>query len=400
MSKTLITSLGSGMYAKGSYRTTTYRFLNGKEHTCALFLDALLTVDPAIKQVEIIGTSTSSWDVLCELCEDTWLRIRGECESPDGMLESSHDSVLRCLGERYPGVAFSLHVHTSVLGVATAEHIFSKYQEVAAKIEEGVPVVLDITHGFRSMPLLVWQALQQISERLCSVQVLYGEYLPDEKISYVRDLSSYWTFAEIAKARQAFISKLDGFALADYLEPYWEKGAKAIRQLSGVVASNFALQIPAVLRQINNAVVEKIEGVPQWVLLVRDFLEEFYKRLSEKQQHHEVVLEYARALRERKLYTQAVIAQQIAVELFIAGDNYGDYEWWKNTGRTILKTSKRRLPRNTQEALSRLEELRNQIAHGGYKSTYGGGGFPQYENIPNTMTRTFGAIEELFERGV
>lgn len=60
--KTLITSLGAGMYKEG-YRQTTYRFANGNEYPTKLFIEAILDEDPGIGKVILIGTHTSSRDV-------------------------------------------------------------------------------------------------------------------------------------------------------------------------------------------------------------------------------------------------------------------------------------------------------------------------------------------------
>ena len=51
MSKTLITSLGKGVYETDGYRQTTYRFNNGNEFETSLILTAILDNDPDITDV-------------------------------------------------------------------------------------------------------------------------------------------------------------------------------------------------------------------------------------------------------------------------------------------------------------------------------------------------------------
>ena len=397
MKKTLITLLGTGKYQNGGYEKTTYCFNNGKEFTTSLFLNAILDNDPSITDVFIIGTSTTGWDVLCEQDEAAWLKVKDECEGESGLQPDSHELITNVLKDRYPMVNFAIKVHTHALGRDTAGEVFNTYVDTVREAADSCQrLVVDITHGFRSMPLLLWQALQLESDSLDDISILYGEYIKPEKVSRVRDLSAYWRFSEIAKAQQAFLKRLDGFAIADFIEHDWPEGAKAIRKLSGIVLANFALQVPGTLRQIANALESIQQNVPAWVAATHAQLNKFHNRLASMGSEHVIVLEYAKVLAEYKLYTQAVIAQQVAVEMFVAGDQYGDYDWWQSNGRAWLKEMKKQLSRQHNEALSRLEELRNQIAHGGYNNKYGGQGFPNFENIEPTMRRTFPAIEALF----
>lgn len=217
------------------------------------------------------------------------------------------------------------------------------------------------------------------------------------KISHVRNLTPYWHFAEIAKAQHAFFNQLDGFKLADLLDPVWGDGAKIVRRLSGIVASNFALQIPECVQQLTNVLKNPLVDAPVWANSVQVFLQGLHKRLSTDIRPHEVIFSYAQLLAELKLYTQAVIALQITVEAAIAGDNSGDYQWWQEYGRGLLSDCKRKLTKKTAEDLFRLEGVRNQIAHGGAKNAFGGKGFPNPENIPNIIKRITPAVRELLD---
>lgn len=395
----LITSLGTGMYNDG-YRETTYRFSDNTQFTEKHFLRAVLKHDRSINRVVVLGTRTSSWDVFAEHCFDAWERIKNECESEAGLRPESERTVEDCLAQDFPGIDFILKVHTPHLDRDTVENVLAVYNTIPEKIPEGSEIVFDITHGFRSMPLLIYQALQLDAEKIatCSVSLIYGEYNPSEKISLVRDLSAYWELSETAKAKHAFFKRLDGSALAPRLNDLWPRGGKAVARLSGIAACNFALQLPECLRQIDNALRAFPENAPLWVASIRDFLTEFHRRLDRETQHG-TMFEYARLLAEMKLHTQAVIALQIAVELFIANGHegaVGDYDWWQTIGRNNLNEAKRRLPLDTAESITRLGDLRNQIAHGGYRNAWGGEGFPQAENLPAILARVFPAVNQLF----
>lgn len=108
------------------------------------------------------------------------------------------------------------------------------------------------------MPVLLYQALQfSVSQnpKIRNVEIVYGEYKPEEKLSYVRDLSSYWKYSQVSDALFVFKEKLDGFRLAELIKDEWEAGSKAIRRISEIIQTNFCLQIKDVARQIRNALI-------------------------------------------------------------------------------------------------------------------------------------------------
>ena len=187
------------------------------------------------------------------------------------MQPESHELIINALRARYESVKFTIKPHTPVIGRDTIESVFNTYLDTAREVKKDTQLMLDITHGFRSMPLLIWQALQLLSESFAEVSILYGEHSPVDKISYIRDLSAYWSLSEIIKAQYSFINNLDGFALSKHIETCWGQGAKAIQSFSEIVAANFALQVPGVLKQINNALNELPDDAPRWVCEVAKF---------------------------------------------------------------------------------------------------------------------------------
>ena len=400
----LITCLGTGMYDHG-YKETTYRFPDNTDFKETHFLRAVLKHDQKINRVILLGTRTSSWDVFAEHNCDAWASIKTECESETGLRSESERQVQDCLAQDFPGVEFQLKIHTPHLDSDTVETVLSVYNTIPEEIPEKSEIVFDITHGFRSMPLLIYQALQLDAEKIdtCSVSLIYGEYIRAEQISYVRDLSSYWAFSQIAKEKTAFFSRFDGKRLAMHLRPHWPTGAGAVERWTDCVACNFALQLPECLRQTGNAInhFPSDTPLPRWVLDVRDFLSSLRERLSGNTDH-ETILAFAILLGERKLVTQAVIALQIAIELAITKkygneEHRGDYDWWRETGRVYFNQEKQLLGPGRRPQLSRIEEARNQLAHGGGRSRYGGQGFPQAANMPEVLRDGYDAVNALFD---
>ncbi len=376
---TLITSIGTGMYKKeGGYRITTYLFNNGKTYESRLFFDAILKTEfKPIKKIIFIGTYISSWDVLIDdkkdsnLWADVYEEINEKGLSPDSELIPKIKAHLK---EQY-SVEIEILVHTNIIDSDTTEEIFNIYKSVVPYIREDSNVLFDITHGFRSMPILMYQALQFASNgntKLQNVELIYGEYIENEKISRVRDLSNYWHYARITDAISVFKAKLDGFALAGLLKKEYESYSKVINRISGIVQTNFCLQIIEVLNQLKNVLTENHETPPFWFSDIKSFLADFYKKIYSPKSGARTIFNFAKYLRERDLNTQAIISLQLTVETACAEKsdnpekNKGNYDFWQSEGKITRKeviSSDCGLKRQ----ILNLESFRNQIAHGGAK---------------------------------
>jgi CRISPR-associated DxTHG motif protein len=283
-------------------------------------------------------------------------------------------------------------------------------------IASGTDILFDITHGFRSMPLLIFQSLQLNASKIVNkkIDLIYGEYIEAKKISYVRDLSQYWDYYEISSAIKLFEEKLDGKLLAEKIKPFWEKGAKFIIRLSEIVECNFSLQIPDALNELKNALKNYSDTEnQQWVNDVWKMLnDEIYKNLipNEKEPYPIAVTvwNYSKLLRKKNLITQAVIALHVAMETVIAEEydntRIGDYGWFngyydakksqkiEGIGDKRLKEVYQKNPRLGSK-LDKLEGLRNQIAHGGGKNKKGE--YPHQANIKGILDPMDAAIQEL-----
>jgi CRISPR-associated Csx2 family protein len=403
---TLISSIGTGMYKdEGGYRKTTYHYADGETQVSSLFLETLLKTQKwDIRKVLLVGTYTSSWDMLIpdegNGDPDLWITLKDECKSPQGISEAS----LRVLEAKMPQwykIPFVFKVHASHLDSDNVEDIFGIYKTISSELAEGTDILFDITHGFRSMPILIYQALQYDMPRFPKrrIHLIYGEYIDKEKISYVRDLSKYWDFHEISAAITLFEEKLDGESLAEKIKPYWEAGGKCLIRLSAIVQCNLSFQVPDVLRQINNAFKSVPDDVPHWVQDVCQGLRVLYNRL----QADSVSLclrKYSKLLEEKRLITQGVIALQMALETAItekyaSEDTIGDYDWWQEYGDDFYKKEKNKLSWEYNNALYKIENLRNAIAHGGNRDKKTKE-YPSIANLPSLLKQGNRAADQLF----
>lgn len=401
MSYTLISLVGIGMYEDG-YRQTNYIFPDGKNITTHIFLKALLEANyREISKIILVGTVTSGWDMLIDVDDDLWVTV---CEAKEKR-EISDELIKKVelyLSEKL-NIPVVIKYHTDKIDNSSTPEIFDLYSSIIPEINDE-NILFDITHSFRSMPVLLYQALQfSVSQnpKIKNIEIVYGEYIEKEKLSYVRDLSSYWKYSQISDALYVFNQKLDGFRLADLIQDEWEAGSKAIRRLSEIVQTDFCLQIAEVASQIRKSIRKYPENAPVWLGKVRDVLLKILNVVgNEDKKMSECLFDFSKLLYERKLNVQAVICLQVAVETRIcesenSEDKIGDYDWWQGNGRKILFKIKGNNWKYIGNPLTNLEIFRNQIAHGGGKNK--DGNFPHAVNIPNIYESGKRGVENLFK---
>lgn len=419
MAYTLITSVGTGMY-DGGYRETVYQFSGGKQFKTRLFLNAIFECRYRdINKLILIGTKTSSWDALIEdyeagsATEKLWEKIYEATSSKAGITNEMATELESYLAEKYK-LPVAIKFHTDKVDYETSEEIFTCYKDIAPELSNN-DILFDITHGFRSMPILMYQTLQFVFANNPSrkIELVYGEYVKEEKISYVRNLSPYWELAQAADAISVFKTKLDGVKLSEMMQPYWVKGADVIKRISDTVQTNFCLQIIETIKNIKNALKTFPDNAPSWLGDVKHEIEELSALLDETSQS-KTLYNYAKLLYEKHLNTQAIITMQVAVETAIAekygektpsgeAKNIGDYDWWQEEGRKNIYSKQ---PTKKQKGdkewwnkigkkLDNLQRFRNQIAHGGGKNRLGG--FPKAENIPSIYESGKKGVEMLLE---
>lgn len=401
MKYTLITSIGTGLANENKgYPKTIYSFPNGKEFETNIFLDAIVnTKYKEIEKIVLVGTVTSGWDMLVEDDENLFVEVGTAREEKQLTLEI-FKKIEDHICKKY-NIPILIKYHTDELSEKTSLEVFNLYNSIIPEISsEGV--LLDITHGFRTMPVLLYQTLQfSVSQnpKIKDVEIVYGEYIKKEEKSYVRNLTSFWNYSQISDALSLFTEKLDGFKLAKLINKEWEKGSKAILRFSEIVQTNFALQILEVLKQLKNAVKDYPENAPTWLGDVKKIVEQIIK-IIDKPSLSSSLFSYAQFLYEKKLNIQAIIALQVCVETFICEkenelNKIGNYDWWQSIGKECLRQIKNANYQNIGKQLNNLEFFRNQIAHGGAKNK--DGKFPQASNIPNIYESAKRGVENLLK---
>lgn len=403
MSTTLVSFIGTGRRIEGetAYKKVSYDFGKNKIIETSMFFNAIQKSEKYnLSEAIIIGTKTSAWATLLDehldKYEDLYLELEGDLENSgvedstliklEKALKSIWTMDIKCIATSYE------------IDEGNAFDIISLYSEQLSSINNE-SLLIDITHGFRSMPVLLMSALQfseSIKPLVESIDIIYGELKGNGVASPVRYLDAVWRSVKLSRAVDSFFQKFDSTELSSMIAPFWTSGYKAIDQMGNSLQGNLILWIDDSLKQLNNALREEIVDPPLWFIPIKLQINRLYKQLRKPKNNSDLCFTIAQMFADRKIYGQAVIALQLSFEaylfLYYREDEsaYGDYDKTKKL-RTDFYNEKSIAGKDKQK-LQNLNNARNMIAHGGSRSVHGGK--PQASSLP----KQYQSYKKLLER--
>lgn len=214
MTHTLIGFLGKARKEEGQYKQANYQFSDGRVET-SRFFSRVLTSYLQPERLIILGTSGSMWDVLCENLgadeHDDWAELSESVESDSvtqAQLQQFDEVVSQTLG-------VICHLKLIPYGDDLASQI-EILKIMAADVDSGDKVSLDLTHGLRHLPMLgLLSAMYlQTARNACIEGIYYGALdRTKNKLTPVMQLNGLLEIAD-------WLHALDGFNKTGNLAPF------------------------------------------------------------------------------------------------------------------------------------------------------------------------------------
>jgi len=372
MAHVMLTFLGRVPKDQGGYRKTPYDFGDMVQEAPTAFFGWPLQRRLAPDKLVILGTSGSMWDHLFE----------GDLPFGDAE-QSARDALYEAVDEKRVTPSHLEPLEPLLSGRLGCEVILDLIpycrdateqvqllEIMASHVGQGDRVDLDVTHGFRHLPMVaLLSALQLQTMRQAEVAgIWYGSFDPDTQEAPVYNLSGLLHIAEWLQALHTYDKDGDYSVFSPLIQTSAPALAEHLRQAAFYEQVNNIGQARAPLRKFRQALATTVQDP-----LLQLFADELRQRtawvenrtLAERQyelaQHF---LEYGDFLRAAILGFESLLTRLVQdAPTQLDPMNHAHREQIKKQWDADMR--KPRQKRNaTEQAYLDLRELRNALAHG------------------------------------
>jgi CRISPR-associated Csx2 family protein len=356
MTTTLLSFLGRVPRTEQGYRETRYDFGDGNLCEPAAFFGWPLQHRIKADRLVIMGTAGSMWDHLFE--KDVPL-AGDEVDAQMELIEAVHAKTVtaECLDPLQRPLAQFLgcDVQLEIIPYCRDEREQVALLSIMARhVTPGDTVHIDVTHGFRHLPMIaLLAAIHLKTTRQATIEgIWYGAYDPDTGEAPVHNLAGLLRIAEWIEALHSYDKDGDYGAFAPLLGAKGEmlKNAAFFERTTNPVRARSELRSWAGLEN-------RYPGNDSAAALFKDELE---KRIAWHQRPDRASWE--RDLAKRYLqqadYVRAIIYGMESIISAEIQNRHGEVDDYEN--RDIAKDEMR----NTREGFKTLSNLRNALTHG------------------------------------
>ena len=274
MAKILISFLGTGSPNKDlnnqnpnsndrQYRTAKYHFSNNEEseHT---FVAAALAEHNNIDKVILIGTVHSMWEEVYRyfteknrkiLDEDIYFQILEHCENAihKSKLTLPHKELIE---QSIGSEAKIILIKYGINDEETQENI-NTVLGIEQELNERDEVIVDITHSFRSLPILIMNLLiylQTVSKKKINIShVYYGMLEVSRELGHtpVTELSSMLDISKWITGAYAFENFGNAHQIADLIESENKEVSERLHRFSDLMNLNHLGLLKSEINNLN-----------------------------------------------------------------------------------------------------------------------------------------------------
>ena len=385
MAKILISSLGKGIKG-GSYNVAKY-VMNGDEKIYESSSVAKVLVDALnIDKLFLLGTSGSAWDMIAdsfggddELSLPLMDKVEHSSVSQDDLasLNKVIDSHLHTTGSKSWIIDYGINEDE-------LWNNFSILLDMSRMINDGDEVYLDITHAFRSLPMMSFvmtEFASQVSDidfKLSGIYYGMFEYSNDPKntkgTTPIVDISIIYELHRWIRA----IDAMKNYGNLDPLVKLLDSGSKEEKEVEKVFVqlnNNIKIANLASIQQFVSTASSKINALKRSdnkiIKLLSNDIEEFVERLN-KEKMSDFQFELAKWFYDNKQYAMSYMA--LAEAVVTKTCEYKGYDPLTEEGRKKAKShidtpydsffsATKKVKGKVVANEGSISDIRNNIAH-------------------------------------
>lgn len=356
---TLISFLGGGKQGD-SYRTTDYKFSDGTIYKDERYFGMVLAKEVKPDRLILLGTSGSMWDVFFEAGLEDHLEAWGtlsDAVQTDSVTIAQLQPFEQFLTDKL-NIQVTCQLIDYAKDAAGQVSILKKLDELLSESEQ---VVMDVTHGFRHLPLIALVAARylQVTKSVHIQHIYYGFHSNESKVSEVLELRGLLDMLDWVSALETFDKDGDYAVFAPLLvnvgldktsADELERASYLERLLNASGASAKLKQVMPKLDALHSA------DSPLFSLFYEPLAKRlsWYKKSSLGLQEQDLAEKYFK----RKDYVRAVVYAMeglISRETALNDDNVHDFNDRKDAYDHLIKS---------KDKFKDFKEFRNAMVHG------------------------------------
>ena len=378
MSKVLISFLGTGSQTNGSYRKAEYRITSPTDNATQMVYETSFVADAlathyGVDKIILIGTVKSMWDeVYYSFCTRNKVVVDDTYHEHlfDTCQEAKYDSPLELpdIERLEAALGKGSHVVLVRYGLNEEELNFNIAQVLSVEqyLHSGDELIVDITHSFRSLPMLLMNTLiylKNVSNKKINIShITYGMLDITRELGYtpVIDLKKVMDVNEWISASYSFMEFGNAYKIAKLLEADNSKSqANVLRDFSDVKNLNDIQAIENQVQRLKS--VAKLSPIAE--ITVRPVISNITHTLSNAGSHSEFQFRLAYWHYSIHNYASAYITLVEAIITYVCeqeGLDYSNKDQRDNAKDTLMKNKDYRDLKKIYEPVNRN---RKRIAH-------------------------------------
>jgi CRISPR-associated Csx2 family protein len=377
MAKILISFLGTGSVDDNSkkerreYRTVKYE-IDGKTYEES-FVTKVLDTHYNIDKVLYIGTLRSMWEEVFrtyigddENNADSYLELHDMVPkfNKDSKVLENEDQILKHFAHQDKLVPILIQY-----GLNKAELDFNIQQvlKIEELINDGDEVYLDITHSFRSLPLLIMNVLnylKDVSKKNFEIKgISYGMLdimRENNGIAPIVQLDVISELHENIKATNTFTEKADGFELAKLLQAKNKDLANLIKNFSTALNLNYSHEVKKQYEKILKFDFTKLNTIDR--LIAEKAFEDFKNSFDTSKKNSLFQLDLAKWYYSKRMFGVSYLTLTESI-ISYAAEKIDIEKSFEEAVRNQAKKELWKIDKELNKLYQTVNKIRKNVAH-------------------------------------
>ncbi len=398
MSKILISPLGSGQFLKEEgwrreYVTANYKFEDSQIEYETSFVAAALAEHLDVDRIYFLGTVRSMWEGVYEYFAENsegdvsveyYTRLADKIKNSDikeSFLQENDLKHLNSVIDKYLHPGESSLKRGSKCKIITygvnEEEIWENFDTIIGLKEEfsqGDKIYLDITHSFRSIPMLMYllmdfvQTLQTTKIQLAGIY--YGMFQAKNEYTPVVDLSPLFEISKWIRGVYDFTNYGNGYLISELVNS--EEISNSLKRVSNLVNINLLQNLYNQIKNLRNLIQDSSSN--NVFKYIEPQIKTFLNRFADLESEWEFQFEISKWYAENKNYVNAYICLTESILTYLCelyNFELDDYEKRKKV-KSLIANSNNAKKHSHNKAFAELNSLfikinkvRQNVAHGG-----------------------------------